>query len=371
MRLAQLIFSLIILINFPNWGQNSAKHILKSYPNWTTNFSKTSIDLSELNSGGPGKDGIPAIIHPKFISIEDASDWINEKEPVIVVEINKKTRAYPLQILIWHEIVNDKIDETSILVTFCPLCYSAIVFNRSINGMTPTFGVSGLLRNSDLVMYDLFTESFWQQFTGEAIVGDLLGTKLEVLPSQILSFKQFRNTYPNGVVLSKNTGYRRRYGINPYRGYDDIDQTPIMYKGEKDERLPPNEKVIGVKLGKIGKAYPYSITSQKKVINDTISGKPVVIFHVDGARSALDSWLVSDSKEVGTTGVFNRIVDGTTLHFSYQSNQIVDNETSSVWDITGRCIKGKFKGSQLSKINYGDYFSFAWFAFYPNTHLYK
>lgn len=144
----------------------------QKFNDWKTDTSKRNIDLSELISGGPPKDGIPAINHPTFISPEDADSWLEQDEPVIAFQLNGTARAYPLQILIWHEIVNDNFGDTPVLVTFCPLCYSAIVFDRRIDGETHQFGVSGFLRNSDLIMFDRKTESLWQQFTGEAIVDD-------------------------------------------------------------------------------------------------------------------------------------------------------------------------------------------------------
>jgi hypothetical protein len=169
------ILLVIVIMAFMNniQGQTDKSHILNSYPGWVTNFNKSSIDLGELRSGGPPKDGIPAIVHPNFATINESLEWLDSKEPVISVEINGNAKAYPLQILIWHEIVNDLITDVPVVITFCPLCYSAIVFDRRVNGVVNTFGVSGLLRNSDMVMYDQITESFWQQFTGEAIVGDL------------------------------------------------------------------------------------------------------------------------------------------------------------------------------------------------------
>jgi len=362
---------IVIVITKTNSAQQSLKHILRAYPDWSTNFSKTKIDFNELMAGGPPKDGIPAILNPKFISIKAASDWLDWKEPVISFVSGEKAKAYPLQILIWHEIVNDKLNNIPILVTFCPLCYSSLVYDRRVRGVELGFGVSGLLRNSDLVMYDMYSESFWQQFTGEAIVGDMVGDTLKLLHSQIISFKQFSEAYPNGKILSRETGYNRKYGSNPYRGYDDIDQTPFMYKGPEDDRLPANEKVIGVKLGEFSKAYPYEITSSLKVINDNINNTPIVIFHDGGAVSALDARRISDSKESGSTAVFNPSVGGKHLTFKYNDNKFLDNQTNSVWDITGKALSGKLKGSRLEPILHGDYFAFAWFAFMPHTQIFK
>ena len=369
-RIAGLIM-LFIFIPFLTFAQDDLTQIKKAYPNWKTNFDKRAIDISELMSGGVPKDGIPAILKPKIISIKDASGWIDDKNPVIAVEINGEARAYPLEILIWHEIANDKIDGVPVAVSFCPLCYSALVYDRRVNGITPVFGVSGLLRNSDMVMYDNVTESFWQQFTGEAIVGDMVGTKLKLIPTQIISFKQFKDAYPNGTVLSKDTGYKRNYGLNPYVGYDDIDQRPFLYRGDIDDRLPPNEKVIGIKEDGMHKAYPYTITMKKHVINDVVNGKPVVVFHSEGAVSALDKNTIADSKEAGSTGVYNPVVDEKKLTFKYENGFFIDNETGSKWNISGKSVSGTFEGKQLERMKAGDYFAFAWFAFMPDTKVYS
>jgi len=347
------------------------ENILKAYPDWKTNFSKRSIEFSELQSGGPPKDGIPALTDPKFISVEDASEWLKDKEPVIFLKHDNFVKGYPLQILIWHEIVNDRIGSVPVSITFCPLCYSAIVFKRTIGTMTVMFGVTGLLRNSDLVMYDSYTESFWQQFTGEAIVGSYTGTQLEPMPAQIISFKEIKDSYPEAEMLSRETGYIRRYGMNPYMGYDDIDQTPFMFNGGIDDRLPPNEKVIGIKESGFVKAYPYSITKDKRVINDELNDKYFVIFHSKGTVSALDSKFILDSRDVGSTGVFYAVLDGKKLTFEYSGGKFMDIETSSIWDITGKAVMGTLRGKQLRKINSGDYFAFAWFAFNPDSKVYK
>ena len=372
MRLLKLLL-FILFLNIPlaMFAQDDLSEILKAYPDWQTNFNNKTIDLAELMSGGPPKDGIPAIFIPKFETQSEAANWLDDKEPVIALEIEGEAKAYPLSILIWHEIANDKVGNVPVVVSFCPLCYSAIVYDRRVNGVTPHFGVSGLLRMSDLVMYDNVTESFWQQFTGEAIVGDMVGSKLDFIPSQIISFKQFKEAYPNGAVLSKETGYERDYGRNPYVGYDDIDQSPFLYKEKIDSRLPPNEKVIAIKEDGLIKAYPYSITLKERVINDKIGEKQVVVFHGDGAVSALDESNIADSKEVGSTGVFNPVVNGNTLTFKYEDGFFIDKETGTKWDITGNAIGGDLKGTQLERIKHGDYFAFAWLAFKPETKIYS
>ncbi|UCE49585.1 MAG: DUF3179 domain-containing protein [Phycisphaerales bacterium] len=336
-----------------------------------TNTSKRAIKLSELQSGGPGKDGIPAVDSPVFVEQEVAEKWLRPNEPVIAVVVKGQSRAYPLQILMWHEIVNDNIAGIPVAVTFCPLCYSANVFDRRIEAKTYSFGVSGLLRNSDMVMYDRQTESLWQQITGEAIVGDMLDSKLNRIPAQIISFRQFGSAYKNGLVLSRETGYRRAYGKNPYAGYDDIRKKPFMYRGRNDRRLRPMEKVVAVSLSGKDKAYPYSVTRRLGAINDEIAGMPLVVFHSDGAVSALDKARIASSRQAGSTGVFERKIDGRLLSFKYDDGVFYDEQTESAWDITGRAVKGLLAGKQLKRIIHGDYFAFAWLVFKPQTTIYR
>lgn len=338
---------------------------------WRTNREKHSIDLNELMSGGPPKDGIPAIDQPKFVSASEASRWLKPQEPVISLVVGAEARAYPLQILMWHEIVNDQIANVPVTITFCPLCHSAIVFDRRVKGRLLSFGTSGMLRHSDLVMYDRETESLWQQFVGEAVVGDLTGTILEQLPAQIISFDQFSSAYPQGVVLSRETGYQRPYGRNPYAGYDEASQRPFLFRGRIDDRLPPKEKVVTITINREDKAYPYSLTRNLHVIHDDVGGKPVVIFHSAGAVSALDQADMSASRQAGSTGVFDPRINGQKLTFKFEDGKFIDEETGSTWDVAGRAVEGKLKGKRLVALPHGDYFAFAWLAFKPKTQIYR
>lgn len=352
-------------------AQNNLEVFERVSSEWKTDFEIHSVDFSEFMGGGPQRDGIPAVDDPKFESIKEAKEWLGFENPVVALEVNGIAKAYPLEILIWHEIINDRIGNTPVSISFCPLCYSSNVFVRIIKGKETTFGTSGLLRNSNLVMYDRLTESIWQQFIGEALVGEMTGTKLKKIPSQIISFEQFEKAYPNGRVLSTETGYSRSYGQNPYLGYDNIRTKPFLYRGKIDKRLPPNEKIISVEFSDTYKAYPYSITERKNVINDIVNGEPVLILHLIGAVSALDSREINKSRNVGSTGAFGRIVDGKTLTFKYKNLKVTDEQTNSVWNITGKAIEGKLKGKQLKILRHGDYFSFAWFVFRPETELYN
>lgn len=338
-----------------------------------TDLSRHSIDLSSLRPGGPPKDGIPSIDQPSFVTVEEAASWVSPHEPVIALRHRGEARAYPLQILTFHEIVNDEIGGTPVAVTFCPLCYSAIVFERVLQGEPVEFGVSGLLRKSDLVMYDRRTESLWQQLTGEAVVGTLTGTTLDRLPAQILSFEQFRAAFPEGRVLSRDTGYDRSYGNNPYAGYDDVDEPPFAFRGEVDDRLPPKMKVVTVTIGGESVAYPVKQTRKRGVVADTVGGQPVVVFHGRGAVSALDARQIAQSRSVGSVGVFDPRVEsrsGQMRSLTFEprgDDRFTDHQTGSTWTIDGRAVAGPLKGQRLSPIDHGLYFAFAWLAFRPDT----
>jgi len=338
---------------------------------WQTNTSKTLISIDELIAGGPGKDDIPAINDPNFEKPFDVLRWLPDREPVISVTVGKTTKAYPLQILIWHEIINDRIEGVPVAVTFCPLTYSPLVFKRTVKGRALTFGVTGFLRNSGLIMYDRQTESFWQQFTGVALVGDMAGRKLEQIPSLLISFGQFTRTNKNSQVLSRQTGYDRPYGENPYVGYDDAAGLPVMFTGEVIASLPPMEKVIAVEIDGRPVAYPNFITSLKGVINDEIRDQPIAIFHNDGAVSALDRQWIRNSRHTGSTAVFSRRLGIHRLTFAYDGKYFIDMQTRSVWTITGKAIQGPLTGKQLTPINHKTCFAFAWLVFNPKTQIYK
>ncbi len=339
---------------------------------WRTDWNAHAVPLSEIEVNLM-RDQIPAIDRPRFVSLAEAGSWVRDREPVVSVVIGQDARAYPLQILTQHEIVNDVLGETPVAVTFCPLCYSALAFDRRVDGEAYHFGVSGMLRHSDLVMFDRETHSLWQQLSGEGIVGKFSGKRLNAIAAQIISFKQFEEAHPFGTVLSTDTGFNRQYGRNPYPGYDDIDDRPWLYKGKTDDRLRPMEKVVAVSIGETDKAYPHSITRKHHVIEDQIEGVSIVIFHTkNGATSALDKASISASRVIGSTGVFNSVLDdGTLLHFEYNDDRFFDRETGSTWDVTGRAIDGTLEGRQLDPIPHGDVFSFAWFVVKPDTKLYR
>jgi hypothetical protein len=372
-NLSLATLALLLLLQGASFAviQQPAEHYT-NFPEWKTNTEKRSINLKDLVTPAVPvpRDGIPPIDRPRFVSIPEARKWLGDKEPVIALQVKGVSRAYPLQILVWHEIVNDRIGGVPVVVTFCSICNSAIVFERKLARRILTFGITGFVHGSNMVLYDRETESWWQQFTGEAIVGDLTGRKLNSLPAQMISFAQFASAFPGGQILSRETGHRRDYGRNPHFRYDNIEGRPSHFRGKLDQRLMPMEKVIGVELNAHARAYPYSISSARRVIYDRIGSQEIVIFHAEGALSALDATDMKKSKEAGSTGVFDPLVDRRRLTFRYESGEFIDTETGSHWNIAGKAVRGRLQGKSLKRISHGDYFAFAWLAFKPKTEIF-
>ena len=251
---------------------------------WETNFAVHSVPYSEIVSGGPPRDGIPPIDSPVFFVARDAPQYMKAAEPVIAIEIDGGAKAYPLAMLIRHEIVNDVLDDIPLAVTYCPLCNTALVFDRRVAGRVLDFGTSGNLQRSDPVMWVRQTQSWWQQITGEAIVGDLTGTPpppLTVLPVQVLSFSDFRMAYSEGLVLSRETGIypAGTYEVAPYAGYDREGGNPFLFSGDVDPRLPPLQRVLTIEIAGEAVTYPFSGLRQTPVINDTVGGREIVVLY--------------------------------------------------------------------------------------------
>lgn len=336
-----------------------------------TDFSKHSVPYSEILSGGPPKDVIPALKDPKFVSVPEADAWLKPLEPVILVQAGDEAKAYPIQILIWHEIANDTVGGEPLVVTFCPLCNTAIAFKRTVNEDVLDFGTTGRLRYSNLIMYDRQTESWWQQATGEAIAGELTGMQLEFYPAVIISWEDFKTTYPDGKVLSRETGHLRNYGRNPYVGYDDVNNPPFLYRGPvTPDQLPPVARVLTIDLNGEAVAYPYETLEKVGVANDAVGGEEVVVFWQAGTASPLDSSTTS-GRDVGTAAAFSRMVDEQRLTFTFIEGKIFDEQTNSEWNIFGQAIAGDLKGKQLTPIVSINHFWFSWAAFKPETRIYQ
>jgi Protein of unknown function (DUF3179) len=351
----------------PERSGEPAQELRVSTADWKTDFSRHSVPLGEFISGGPPRDGIPPIDDPKFVAVREADEWLDDREPVLVVEVAGAVRAYPVQILVWHEIVNDELGGRPIAVTYCPLCNSSLVFDRDVDQVgVLRFGTTGNLRHSDLVMWDDRTESWWQQLTAEAVVGELTGTRLEVLPSQTLSWADFKARHPEGDVLSRDTGFDREYGANPYEGYDDPDSSPFLLDSQPDRRLPPKERVVAI--GEV--VVPFSRLARDPVAEIEVDGAPVVVLYKRGVLSPLDNAAISRSRDVGTAGTFDRRLDDRTLSFEPAGDgRFRDTQTGSTWDITGRAIAGELAGSRLRPVVSDQQFWFALAAFLPDARI--
>jgi hypothetical protein len=339
---------------------------------FSTDFSQRSISFDEVLSGGPPKDGIPSIDDPQFVSVEEADAWLEDNEPVVRIEAGGVAKAYPLQVLTWHEIVNDTVGGVPITVTFCPLCNTAIAFERTVNGQVLDFGTTGRLRFSNLIMYDRQTETWWQQATGEGIVGELTGTQLDFYPAELIAWSDFRQAHPDGKVLSRDTGYDRDYGRNPYAGYDDINSTPFLYEGPGTPgQLPAMARVLTVERGGEAVAYPYEVLQEQRVVNDTVDDTEIAVFWEAGTASALDAGNIASGRDVGTANAYLRELDGQTLTFALQDGQIVDQQTGSVWNARGQAISGELEGQELEPAVAINHFWFSWAAFKPETRIYQ
>jgi hypothetical protein len=269
------------------------------WPN--TDFSKYSVEFDEIMSGGPPKDGIPAIDDPKFVSIGEV-DHLADTEPVVGLIINGDARAYPLQVLMWHEIANDTVGGVPVTVTFCPLCNAVIVFDRRVDGQVLDFGTTGKLRNSDLVMYDRQTESWWQQFLGECIVGEMTGKRLKVVPARLESYARFRARAPQGKVLVPINQGARSYGRNPYAGYDSLSQ-PFLYRGALPTGIAPLARVVSVG------DEAWSLDYLRKYRRVEVPGG-IVITWEPGQNSALDTSLIAQGVDVGNVVVQRKTANG-------------------------------------------------------------
>lgn len=338
-------------------------------------FPDPLIDPDDIQSGGPPPDGIPPIDSPVFALVSD-TDYLSDQEGVVVVEINGDARAYPIQVLIWHEIVNDTVGDEPVTVTFCPLCNSALVFKRQFGSRLLDFGTSGELYQSALVMYDRQTESLWAHFTGEGVVGHYAGAQLELIPAQTLSYGDFAERYPDGQVLTTETGFTRSYGLNPYVGYDDEATDPIgaFISQDIDDRLPSKTRMVGV----LAPSGPFSLTladlTEDGVFHyeGAADGASVVVFHQSGLGSALDASEIDEGRDIGQTGAFMAEAEGgTVLTFtaSGDGETFTDAETGSTWTVTGEAIAGDLKGQRLEAIPHLDTFWFAWSTYRPEAVL--
>ena len=324
-------------------------------------FPESLVDRFDVVSGGPPPDGIASIDEPTFQAASTV-DWLTDTEPVLSFSLGDDARAYPLRVMNLHEIVNDVVDGTPIVISYCPLCNSAIAFARTIDGEPVEFGTAGALYRSALVMYDRATESLWTQFDGLAVIGDLIGTQLEKFPVATISFSDFRAANPDGGVLEPPSSLP--YGRNPYPNYDQRDgPVNAFFRADVDPRTDPMTRVVGV-----GEGSPIAIPRHQieiaGVVAVEVDGAPVTVWHLPGTTSALNAPQVADGQDIGaiaaylTSDTFERVDDG-----------FVDRATGSTWDILGVATAGPRTGDRLEPLVYLDTFWFAWSAYFPDTEL--
>jgi len=317
-----------------------------------TNGQKHIIPLEKIRSGGPPKDGIPSIDNPKFAKATEAN-FMSNSDIVIGLEVNGDARAYPLSILVWHEIVNDKVGGLPVAITYCPLCFTNQVFERVIDGQDVEFGTSGKLYNSNLVMYDRLTDSYWSQALGKAITGELAGRNLKIIPFDVITWEDWKLVHPDTLVLTTDTGHIRSYGNDPYGDY--YTNSSIYFPVENDDsRMHPKEIILGFNEGDSYKAYKQQDVESFTVINDQIDNKPIMLvsLYPENARA------------------FDRTLDDKILDFDFQVDKIIDIQTKSEWSYEGIAISGPMKGAELTRIPFNPGFWFEWVAFHPDTEVY-
>jgi len=353
---------------------------------WSTDWTRTTVDVTELAAGLGGsdpRDGIPPIDNPSYETVTAAGEWLTDNQPGALVRVGDGAYFYPLLMMTAHEIVNDVIEGVPVSVTYCPLCNTALAFDRRVDGQTLRFGVSGLLRRSDLVMWDSATDSLWQQVTGEAIVGEFAGTTLSPISTSIVSFRQFADGFPDGQSLAAESGRgRNSYQGNPYVGYSS-ENAPIgrFFTGDPDPRLPALSRVVGVTTPTNARAYPFAEVSQVGVVNDEIPAAdgavPITIFWGGNTADALDQRDISSSNPIGSAVAYVSEVDGQTLTFATAGNNasgdplFQDNETGSTWTILGQAIDGELAGRSLNTATHRNEFWFAFAGFFEGAPIWS
>lgn len=328
--------------------------------------TKHTVPLDKIVSGGPPQDGIPSIDNPKFQSVQEADKILEDSEFVLGLNINGDIRAYPLQILVWHEIVNDVVGDNPIAITYCPLCFTNQVFSRTLSdGSTVEFGTSGKLYNSNLVMYDRKSNSLWSQGLGEGIVGEYAGTKLKKIPFDIAYWKEWKKLYPGSKVLSRDTGSVRPYGADPYGDYytNDLILFPVA---KDDKRLGLKEIIIGFENENQYKAYKLQDIEEKKVINDILGeNKNIALVSLEPFMVRAFERVVNDDVDGESKKI---VVD---LFYNATNNTLIDNVTGSQLNFEGEFINGPLENKALQRISVDPGFWFEWVAFHPETEIYQ
>jgi hypothetical protein len=332
-------------------------------------FPVSLVERTRIVSGGPPPDGIPAIDDPAFERAAEV-EWLSDDEAVLSLEVDGVARAYPARVMTWHEIVNDVLAGVPVAVTYCPLCNSAVAFERRLEGRTFDFGTSGALYLSALVMYDRQTETLWTHFDGRAVVGTLAGAELERLPVATVSWREFREANPDAEVLSRDTGHDRPYGRNRYVAYDQSD-APLtgFFTGDIDVREQAMQRVVGIYGDERDLAISTDRLREAGTVDTELDGRPITIWYEPGLASPLQKEAIDGGDDIGATGVFltDSLADPGT--FEQTAEGFVDDASGSTWNIFGRAVDGPLAGHQLQRVEHLDTFWFAWSSYRPDTDL--
>jgi hypothetical protein len=350
--------TIVLLLSYSNTNNPLSTSVSRSTAALSAQEEiKSIVPLDQIVSGGPPPDGIPSIDNPKFTPVKKADEILEDSELVVGLNIKGDIRAYPLQILVWHEIVNDNVSGVPVAITYCPLCFTNQVFNRTLaNGNIVEFGTSGKLYNSNLVMYDRTSDSLWSQGLAQGIVGKYAGVNLQRIPLDVANWKEWKELYPESKVLSRETGSSRPYGADPYGDY--YTNSELLFPiSNQDDRLGLKEIIIGLENNGQYKAYKLQDVEDKRIINDEINNKPIALF----------------SSFPFMVRAFDAVVDGQALQFKYnpQNSTFVDLQTGSEWNFEGIAINGELKGKELIRLPYDEGFWFEWVAFHAETELYN
>jgi hypothetical protein len=311
-----------------------------------------------IQSGGPPKDGIPPIDVPNYISVQEADGLLGDDDVVFILESSNPVKIYPQYILVFHEIVNEELDGEPISITYCPLTGSAICYKGGIQTAETTFGTSGKLLNSNLVMYDRATDSYWPQILGSAINGPSRGEGLETTPVSWTLWGLAKAEHPKALVLSENTGYLRNYGYDPYGSYTEDDSYyqaggPFFPVMNTDDRLPSKEVVVAIKTGDTQLAIRKSSVTDTGVVNLKFGGIPMVAIY---------------DESLDVVRVYHSQVNGETIEFTLEDGAILDG-SGSTWNVRGQAVEGVKDDEFLTQISHFDVMWFAWSAFYPDSEI--
>ncbi len=339
---------------------------------WKTDFLRMTVDPAELLASGtrrPPRSALNIGSAGAYDSVTDADEWMGDAEPVLAVEAGGEARAYPLRVLIWHPIVNDELGSKPVLATYSPLTNTALAFERRVGIAAPLFQASGALRFNNQLLYDEATESWWQQGTGEAVAGELAGSRLALLPGLLISWAEFKRAYPNDAALSVNAGFAGDYDFNPY--FDaDFNPPEALHGGELDPRMPAHARVLGLRAGGEALAVPLSGLDAGPAQFE-FGGAPTVVFWAPGTASALSHIDIARGRDVGAAAAFDSRVDGQRLTFSREGKLFVDAQTGSEWSVSGRAVGGPLEGRRLQPAPQTNSFWFAWAALNPGGEIFR